>query len=181
MFNFIGHALGMFWGCRILLLTSWGFNHQICQLPLCRLGRNAHFNACIQGFVHHIIGEENVTYCWTKFGTSSSKFRPSIYDTNEHVNDYYPKLARLKETNNRKLFIIKQECQPICLSYPNSLKTMHNWIWIPLTGLISQYFSSFPKPVPGFPMPYVIVLFVFHGLRWEVVVCFYLKYILFAN
>jgi len=30
MFNFLGHVLGMFWGCRILLPTPWGFHHQIC-------------------------------------------------------------------------------------------------------------------------------------------------------
>jgi hypothetical protein len=33
-------------------------------------------------------------------------------------------------------------------------------------------FCSCPKPGAGFPLAYVIVFFVFNGLRWEVVVCF---------
>jgi len=41
---------------------------------------------CIRGFVHHIFGEENLTHRWTKFGTSSSKSKPAMYDTNEHVH-----------------------------------------------------------------------------------------------
>ena len=42
---------------------------------------------------------------------------------------------------------------------------------INLFNLPHFFFVSF-KPVPGFPMPYVIVLFVFSSLRCKVIVLF---------
>ena len=84
--NFLENALGFLCGCRILLSTLWRFHCQIFHLLVCRHGRNAHFDACMRRSVHHIFWEENVIHCWAKFGTSSSKFRPSMYDTNQHVH-----------------------------------------------------------------------------------------------
>ena len=34
------------------------------------------------------------------------------------------------------------------------------------------YFCACPKPGTGVPMSYVMVLFMFNGLRWDVIVCF---------
>lgn len=36
--NFLGHALGFFCGCRILLSTSWRFHRKLFKLPVRRQG-----------------------------------------------------------------------------------------------------------------------------------------------
>ena len=41
---------------------------------------------------------------------------------------------------------------------------------IPLASLTLPHFCACPKPDPGFPMPYVMVFFVFSELLWEVLV-----------
>jgi len=35
-----------------------------------------------------------------------------------------------------------------------------------------RYFCGCPKPGPIFPTSYVVIFFMFNGLRWNVVVCF---------
>ena len=87
--NFLGHVLGLFCICRILLPTSWRFHRQICQLPVHWQELNALYDVCIRGFDHHISGEENVTHRWTKFGASSSKSRPQCtIPTNTRTSVY---------------------------------------------------------------------------------------------
>ena len=38
-----------------------------------------------------------------------------------------------------------------------------------LTCLTQTHVCTYPKPVTGFPTPYVVGLYVFSGLKWEVV------------
>ena len=46
--------------------------------------------------------------------------------------------------------------------------------YIILAGLTLPQFHACPKLATGCPMPFIIVFFVFNGLRWEVMVCFVL-------
>ena len=68
-------------------------------------------------------------------------------------------------------------CQSWCLSHQVKYFTNYPLHYqrragIPLTGLISPHFCACPKPGPGFPTPYFVVLFVFYDLRREVVATF---------
>jgi hypothetical protein len=69
------------------------------------------------------------------------------------------------QSNLWKLFIV-------CLYLYWRFNYQRRRVGIPLTGLISPHFCACPKPGPGFPIPYFVVLFVFYDLRWEVVATF---------
>jgi len=56
-------------GCKILYLLRW----TRIRLVLLLLSIAS-------------LEKKNVIHCWTKFGASSSKSRPSMHDTNEHVH-----------------------------------------------------------------------------------------------
>ena len=43
---------------------------------------------------------------------------------------------------------------------------------IPLTGLTTPRVCACPKPGPGFPTSYIVVLYMFSNLRWKVFVHF---------
>jgi hypothetical protein len=48
--------------------------------------------------------------------------------------------------------------------------TQDRRVVIPLTGLTSSHFCACPKPGPRFPSSYVVVFFLFNGLRWVVII-----------
>ena len=50
--------------------------------------------------------------------------------------------------------------------------SMGGRIGIPLTILTLPHFCAYPKPLPEFSKPYLVICFVFTSLKWEVVVCF---------
>ena len=58
-------------------------------------------------------------------------------------------------------------CFYICIAIGDPV--IKRAVGIPLTGLTPPHFSVCPKPRPGFPVWYVVVVFVFsYYLRWEV-------------
>ena len=58
-------------------------------------------------------------------------------------------------------------CFYICITIGDPV--IKRAVGIPLTGLTPPHFSVCPKPRPGFPVWYVVVVFVFsYYLRWEV-------------
>ena len=63
---------------------------------------NVHFDACIRGFVHHIFGEENVTYRLTKF---DARLDPQCTTPSNTCTSVY----------------LGQNCSKIRSSWPNSV------------------------------------------------------------
>ena len=52
----------------------------------------------------------------------------------------------------------------ICITVGNPI--IKSWrIEIPLTGFIPPHLCACPKPGPGFPASYVVLIFVFNDLR----------------
>ena len=147
LLNFIGQTLGLFCGCRILLPTLWRFHHHICQLSVRRQGRNAHFDACVRGFLHHIFGEENVTHCWTKFKTQMPDPR-CMTPTNTCTSAYLGH----NWSNGRSSWSNSALTKPVtdCLGghSPSNLRCLQHWL--------QQWLFDYVDGTPGYTD---------HGLR----------------
>jgi hypothetical protein len=68
--------------------------------------------------------------------------------------------------------IIKSRFTSQILHIRNLVSSKRGRIRSQLTGLTPPHFCVCPIPGPGFPMPYTIVVFIFNGLRCEVVIHF---------
>ena len=60
----------------------------------------------------------------------------------------------------------------MCIGILSSEIQLSEGIGLSLTGLILPHLCACPKPGSGFPMPYVLGVFVSKELKWEVVVDF---------